>query len=106
MNSPTTLFAAIAMAGGCTPAANMAHVVIFRRSEEGELLSTQLDLRKAMEDHAAGPANDIWVRDGDVIILPGAPIERFDDFVSRVFRDGDYGVIPLDVSLSRSTHQR
>lgn len=94
-NTPTTVLGAIAMAGGHVPGANLRQVVVFRRGDNWELLSTLLDLRGAILGREAHPADEIWVRDGDVIILPSTPIRLFDNFVRQVFTEGIYGVVPV-----------
>ncbi len=99
-NTPTTVLGAIAMAGGhvTTGGANLRQVVIFRRGENWELLSTLLDLRGAILGRTAHPADEIWVRDGDVIIVPSAPIRLFNNFVRQVFTEGIYGVVPINAN--------
>lgn len=94
-DTPTTVLGAIAMAGGHVPGANLRQVVVFRRGEGFELLSTLLDLRGAILGREAHPADEIWVRDGDVIILPSTPIRLFNNFVRQVFTEGVYGVVPF-----------
>ncbi len=76
----------------------MRQVVIFRRGENWELLSTLLDLRGAVLGREAHPADEIWVRDGDVIIVPKTPIKLLNHFVRQVFTEGIYGVIPLNAN--------
>tara|TARA_R110002049_G_scaffold50370_2_gene142972 strand:+ start:25043 stop:26347 length:1305 start_codon:yes stop_codon:yes gene_type:complete len=95
MDTPTTVLGAIAMAGGHVTGANLRQVVIFRRGENWELMSTLLDLRGAILGREAQPCDEIWVRDGDVIILPSAPIRLFDNFVRQVFTEGIYGIVPF-----------
>jgi protein involved in polysaccharide export with SLBB domain len=99
-NTPTTVLGAIAMAGGhvTTGGANLRQVVIFRRGENWELMSTLLDLRGAILGRTAHPADEIWVRDGDVIIVPSAPIRLFNNFVRQVFTEGIYGVVPINAN--------
>lgn len=99
-NTPTTVLGAIAMAGGHVPGANLRQIVVFRRGENWELLSTLLDLRGAILGREAHPADEIWVRDGDVIILPSTPIRLFDNFVRQVFTEGIYGVVPITASYN------
>ena len=41
------------------------------------------------------PADEIWLRDNDLIIVPLTPIARFNDFVDQVFRQGIYGMFPF-----------
>ena len=99
MNTPTTVLGAIAMAGGrIDGAANLRQVVVFRRGENFELLSTLLDLRGPLLGRTAHPCDEIWVRDGDVIILPTAPIRLFNNFVRQVFTEGVYGVVPFQTT--------
>lgn len=99
-NTPTTVLGAIAMAGGHVSGANLRQVVVFRRGENWELLSTLLDLRGAILGRESTPADEIWVRDGDVIILPSAPIRLFNNFVRQVFTEGIYGVVPVTGSYN------
>ena len=86
------------MAGGhvTNGDANLRQVVVFRRGENWELLSTMLDLRGAVLGRTAHPADEIWVRDGDVIIVPSAPIRLINNFVRQVFTEGIYGVLPFN----------
>lgn len=99
-DTPTTVLGAIAMAGGHLTSANMRQVVVFRRGDNWELLSTLLDLRGAALGRKAHPADEIWIRDGDVIILPSTPIRLFNNFVRQVFTEGIYGVFPVTYSYN------
>ncbi len=96
-NSPTTVLGAIALAGGHIPGANLRQVVVFRRGENYELLSTLLDVRGAILGREAHPADEIWLRDNDVIVLPSTPIRLINNLVKQVFTDGIYGVVPFTV---------
>ena len=95
IDTPTTVLGSISMAGGHVPGANLRQVVVFRRGENWELLSTQLDLRGAILGRRAHPQDEIWLRDGDVVIVPSTPIRLFDNFVRQVFSEGIYGIIPI-----------
>ena len=97
MQAPTTVLGAIASAGGAQVGANLRQVVIFRRAEDWRLISTMLDLRGAVYGKRPTPADEIWVRDGDVIIVPAAPIQVFDNWVRTVFTNGIYGIIPTNI---------
>jgi polysaccharide biosynthesis/export protein len=99
-NTPTTVLGAVALAGSYLPGANLRQVVIFRRGDNWELLSTMVDVRAAALGREAHPADEIWVRDGDVIILPSTPIKLFDNFVRQVFTEGIYGVVPVSGSYN------
>ncbi|TWU40348.1 Polysaccharide biosynthesis/export protein [Novipirellula aureliae] len=102
IDAPTTVLGAIATAGGHLPTANMRQVVIFRRAEDWRLISTMLDLQGAVFGRRPSPADEIWVRDGDVIIVPERPIVRFDNWVQQVFTNGIYGVIPPGIQFDVS----
>ncbi len=91
---PTTVMQAVAMAEGIQVGGNMRQVVIFRRGEDWRLLATMVDIRGAMLAKRPNPADEIWVRDGDLIIVPPQPIKVFDNWVKLVFTDGIYGVAP------------
>ncbi len=95
LEGPTTVLGAIASAGGPLPGANLRQVVIFRRAEDWRLISTMLDLQGAVYGKRPSPADEIWLRDADVIIVPAKPITRFNWFVQQVFTDGAYRVVPF-----------
>jgi polysaccharide biosynthesis/export protein len=95
MEAPTTVLSAIAAAGGHLPAGNMRQVVVFRRAEDWRLISTVLDLQGAVFGKRPTPADEIWLRDGDVIIVPDKPITRFNNWAQQVFTDGVYRLLPL-----------
>lgn len=95
LTGPTTVIGAIASAGGHNVGANLRQVVIFRRAEDWRMISTMLDLRGALLGKRPTPSDEIWVRDGDVIVVPPAPIRLFNNFVQQVFTNGVYGVVPF-----------
>ena len=95
MTAPTTVMGAISMAGGYVPGANLRQVAVFRRGPNWELLSTLLDLRGALLAKDSDPVDEIWVQDGDVIVVPPTPIRLFDRFVQQVFTEGIYGIVPF-----------
>ncbi len=100
VQGPTTVLGAIASAGGHLPGGNMRQVVILRRAEDWRLISTVLDLQGAVYGRRPTPADEIWIRDGDVIIIPDKPIQVFDNWVRQVFTEGIYGVIPFNVAYN------
>ncbi len=91
---PTTVLGAIASAGGHLPEGNMRQVVVMRRAEDWRLVSTMLDLQGAVYGRRPTPSDEIWVRDGDVIIVPDKPITRLNNWIRQVFTQGIYGVVP------------
>lgn len=95
MLGPTSVTQALALAQGVTLGANTREIVIFRRAEDWRLLATRIDIRGAHLGKVGSPADEIWLRDNDLIIVPPAPIRRFDNFVSQVFTQGIYGIFPF-----------
>jgi len=92
---PTTVLGALASAGGTLPGSNLRQVVVMRRGEDWRLISTMLDLQGAVYGKRPTPADEIWLRDGDVIVVPAKPILRLNWFVRQVFTEGIYGVVPF-----------
>ncbi len=92
---PTSVTQALALAQGAVPGANTREIVIFRRGEDWRLIATRVDIRGAHLGKVPTPADEIWLRDGDLIIVPPTPIARFDSFVSQVFTQGIYGILPF-----------
>ena len=97
LEGPTTVLGGIAAAGGHLAGANLRQVVVMRRAEDWRLISTMLDLQGAVYGRRPTPADEIWLRDGDVLIVPARPIQRFDNWVQQVFVNGIYGAIPQGV---------
>ena len=95
LDGPTTILGAIASAGGHLPEGNMRQVVVMRRAEDWRLVSTMLDLQGAVYGKRPTPADEIWLRDGDVIIVPDKPITRLNNWIRQVFSDGIYQVYPI-----------
>ena len=87
---------AIASAGGHLPDGNLRQVVIMRRAEDWRLVSTMLDLQGAVYGKRPTPADEIWLRDGDVIIIPDKPITRLNNWIRQVFTEGIYQIYPVN----------
>ncbi len=95
MFGPTTVTQALALAQGTILGANTREIVIFRRAEDWRLIATRVDVRGAHLGRVPTPADEIWLRDGDLIVVPPTPIKLFDNFVQQVFTDGAYGIFPF-----------
>jgi polysaccharide export outer membrane protein len=100
ISQPTTVTQALAMAEGLQVGGNNRQIVVFRRAEDWRLVSTMLDLRGAHLGKRPNPADEIWLRDNDLIIVPPRPIKVFNDFVRQVFTDGLYPMIPPALNIS------
>ena len=97
LTGPTTTMQAIALAGGWQNGANLRQVVIFRRGDDWRLMATMVDLRGALYGKRPTPADEIWLNDGDIVLIPKTPIEAVDELVEQVFTRGLYAAIPLEL---------
>jgi polysaccharide export outer membrane protein len=95
LDGPTTVTQALALAKGILVGGNDRQVIIFRRAEDWRLVATKLDLRGAHLGKDPTPADEIWIRDSDLIIVPRTPMQLTNDFVRQVFTEGIYGVVPF-----------
>ena len=95
LTRPTTLLSSLALAGGYVPGANLRQIVVFRRGYNWELIATTLDVRAALLGKDSRAIDEIWLQDGDVVIVPPMPIRLFDRFVDQVFTQGIYGIVPF-----------
>lgn len=94
LNGPTTLMGAIALAGGWNSGANLRQVVVFRRSDDWRLMATMLDIKGALYGRRPTPADEIWVNDSDVIVIPKSPIQVADEWINQWATQGLYSLFP------------
>jgi polysaccharide export outer membrane protein len=94
LEGPTTLIQSIALAGSWNVGANIEQVVVFRRDENWCLMATMLDVRGALLGRRPCPADEIWLRDGDIVVVPKSKILLNNNFINLVFTNGIYGVLP------------
>jgi polysaccharide export outer membrane protein len=102
LEGPTTVMQSIALAGGWNNGGNLREIVVFRRDDNWQLMATRLDMRGALLGKRPCPADEIWLRDSDVIVVPKSSILLADDFIELVFTRGIYGVIPFSASYNYS----
>ncbi|MBL9090894.1 MAG: polysaccharide biosynthesis/export family protein [Planctomycetaceae bacterium] len=102
LDGPTTVMQSIAMAGGWNVGANTRQIVVFRRGDDWRLMATMLDLRGALYGKTPCPADELWINDADVVVVPKSPILVADDFINLVFTRGLYGVAPFSVGTNFS----
>ena len=96
LDGPTTAMQAIALGGGWLQGANLRTIVVFRRAEDWRLLATKLDLRGALYGERPMPADEIWLRDSDIVVVPKSSLQRADEIIDMVFTRGIYGVLPMN----------
>jgi polysaccharide export outer membrane protein len=95
LDAPTTVIQAIALAGGWNIGGNLRQVIIFRRDECWRLMATRVNVHPALYNSRKLEADDIWLRDSDIVIVPKCPLQVIDDYVQLIFTKGIYGVVPF-----------
>lgn len=94
LEGPTTLMGAVALAGGWNIGANLRQVVVFRRGDDWRLMATMLDVNGALYGRRPAPADEIWLNDSDIVVVPKTPITVVDEFVNQFFTNGLYSAFP------------
>ena len=97
LDSPTTVMGAIALAGGWKNGANLRQIVVFRRAEDWRLLATKIDIRDALYGKRPAPADEIFLRDSDVVVVPKNSLQTHNDVMQLVFTRGIYRIFPMIV---------
>jgi polysaccharide export outer membrane protein len=101
LEAPTTVMQAIALAGSWRVGANLNQVVVFRRGDDWQLMATMLDIRGALYGKRPCPADEIWLSDSDIVVVPKSPVLVADDMIDLVFTRGIYGILPLSISFTK-----
>ena len=94
LEGPTTLMGAIQMAGGHLNGANLRQVVVFRRGDDWRLLASMFDIQGGIYGKRPTPADEIWLNDSDIVIVPKTPIRVADEWISEFFTNGLYAMFP------------
>jgi polysaccharide export outer membrane protein len=102
LTGPTTLMGSISLAGGWNHGGNLREIVVFRRAEDWRLIATKIDIQGALWGKRPAPADEIWLRDSDIVVVPKSPILRLDDVIDLYFTRGLYGLAPVSGSFSYS----
>jgi polysaccharide export outer membrane protein len=102
LQAPTTVMQSIALAGGWNNGGNLREIVVFRRDENWQLMATKLDVRGALLGKRPCPADEIWLRDSDLVVVPKSALMLTNDFIELVFTRGIYGVVPFNASYTYS----
>lgn len=96
LQGPTTVMQAITLAGGWNVGGNLHQVVVFRRDENWCLKATKIDVRAPLYGNDPCPANDIWLRDNDLVIVPKSKILCATDVIQLYFTRGIYAAFPIN----------
>ncbi|HEV3004452.1 MAG TPA: polysaccharide biosynthesis/export family protein [Pirellulales bacterium] len=89
---PTTVMQVISLAGGWNRGGNLWSTVVFRRGDDWRLLATRLELRTPLYGHEPAPADEIWINDSDVVVVPKTSLLVGDNVINLAFTKGLYGV--------------
>ena len=101
LEGPTTVMQAIALGGSWNVGANLRRVVIFRRGDDWRLLATMLNIQGALYSTRPCPADEIWLNDSDIVVVPKSTILVADEVIDLIFTRAIYGVLPFQgVSLN------
>jgi polysaccharide export outer membrane protein len=86
---------AVALAGGFDAiAGNLRQVIVFRRDQNWRLTATKLDLAGALFGKRPHPADEIWLRDSDIVLIPKKPVQRFSEAVNLYLGRTIYSIFP------------
>ena len=67
---------------------------MFRRGEDWRLMATMVDVRGALYAQRPVPADEIWINDSDIVLVPKTPIQIADEVIDQVFTQGVYSLFP------------
>jgi polysaccharide export outer membrane protein len=95
LEGPTTVMQAIAAAGSWRHGGNLRQVVVFRRGDDWRLMATKIDIHGALYAKRPCPADEIWLNDSDIIVVPKHAVQVADDWIDLIFTRGVYGVVPF-----------
>jgi polysaccharide export outer membrane protein len=102
LEGPTTVMQAISLAGGWNYGGNLWKVVVFRRGDDWRLLATMLDLRGPLYGKRPCPADEIWLNDSDIVLIPKSGLLVANNVIDLLFTHGLYGVVPFSTATSFS----
>ena len=88
LERPTTVMGAISLAGSWQIGGNLRQIVVFRRADDWRLVATKINLQGALMGNHPTPADEIFLRDSDIVLVPKNPIQRVDDAINLVFTQG------------------
>jgi polysaccharide export outer membrane protein len=99
ISQPLSVSNAISLANGWINGADLKRVIVFRRDAEWRLIATSLDLRDSLNGESLENRREIWLRDGDTVLVPKSRLRRIDDAIQLVFTNGLYRLLPFDASV-------
>ena len=91
---PTSAMQSIALAQGWNIGGNLRQIIVFRRDQNWNLMATRLDLAGALHGRRPHPSDEIWLRDGDIVLVPKQPIQRMADAIELYFTRSAFAIFP------------
>jgi polysaccharide biosynthesis/export protein len=85
---PTSAMQSLALAGGWADGADLRQIALFRRTEDWHLLATKLDIRGTLVGNCPSPADEIWLRDSDIVVVPKMAHHGYGDAWTHLFGHG------------------
>ena len=95
MVGPTSVMQALALAQGWNVGGNLRQVIVFRRAHDWRLMATKIDIRGAVFGKSPIPSDEIWLRDGDIVVVPKSPIKSTVDAIDLIATRGVYAIAPF-----------
>lgn len=100
LTGPTTAMQALSKAGGWNHGGNVWNTIIFRRGDDWRLMATQLELRGPLYGTRPCPADEIWLNDADILLVPKTRILVAQNVIDLVFTQGLYKIAPFALRTS------
>ena len=94
MESRMTVLQAIALAGGLDRGAKTSHVVLIRRDGSERIVGVEINLAAVTSGYNV--ANDIWLKNYDIVYVPATRLQTAGEFISIVY---DILYPPVDLML-------
>jgi len=91
--SPMTALQAIAQAGGLKDTANTSEVILVRRGADNKMISTLIELDKAID--GTDKLQDLFLAPYDIVFVPRTPIANLDIWVDQYMRK----LIPIPIGI-------
>jgi polysaccharide export outer membrane protein len=92
LRGPTTAMQSLALAGGWKQKGNLRQIVVFRRAEDWRLLATKIDVQGGLDGTCPSPADEIWLRDSDLVVVPRSASHWCDETLGHLFGRRDCSV--------------
>ncbi len=102
LDGPTTVMQSISMAGGWIHGGNVWNTVVFRRGDDWRLMATRLELRGPLYSHRPCPADEIWINDSDIVVVPKSRVLVAQNVIDLVFTQGLFKIVPFRMNTSYS----